>query len=473
MRRRLFWAIAGVAFVTGVMVLGGVIVASQRAAVEATQRELSRSADEVVSILQDTAASQRPGALVELIRGLEADQVGSLLSRIRRTAGSSDLAFGAVGADGVIRSNDPLFSRFDIDQSAVTAGDKQFVRSSTNELVVVAPTVLTFVGGDATVLVAVAREAPVVRSRDMFRELLLVAIGMAAISAILARILSTQLTRRLRPFSDAALQLASGDLTTRVPDLDDPDLDEVAEAFNDMAGELEATRQRERDFLLGVGHDLRTPLTTIGGYAEALESGAVDRDEMTKIGSVLGTQSRQLGRLIEDLSLLARLEQPEFGLRVEEVDAGAHVSEIVDAFQRRAGEIGVRLEMDAVDAPKIRTDPDRLGQIAQNLVENALRFTPEAGTVTVTVRSEGDGLVLRVRDTGTGIDPDDLPFVFDRHYMGRQRRIRNEGSGLGLSIVKGLAERLGGTVDAESEPGRGTTITIRLASLEDDEGTVV
>ncbi|MFZ0627485.1 MAG: HAMP domain-containing sensor histidine kinase [Acidimicrobiia bacterium] len=475
MRKRLFWAIAGVAFLTGVLVLAGVIVASQRAAVEATQRELSRSADEVVSILQDTveASNQRPGALVELIRVLEGDPVGSLLGRIRRTAGSSDLAFAAIGADGVIRSNDPLFTRFSIDQDAVAAGEKQFVKSTSNELVVVAPTVLTFVTGDATVLVAVAREAPVVRSSDMFRELLLVAIGMVAISALLARVLSTQLTRRLRPFSDAALQLASGDLTTRVPDLDDPDLDEVAEAFNDMAGELEDTRQREREFLLGVGHDLRTPLTTIAGYAEALESGAVDRNEMTKIGAVLGTQSRQLGRLIEDLSLLARLEQPEFGLRSEEVDAGAHVTEIVDGFQRRAADVGVKLEVDAVGAPTLITDPDRLGQIAQNLVENALRFTPEAGSVTVAVKGDGDGVVLSVSDTGTGIDPDDLPHVFDRHYTGRQRRVRNEGSGLGLSIVKGLAERLGGTVTAESRPGHGTTITVRLASLRDGEADPV
>ncbi|MGC2241878.1 MAG: HAMP domain-containing sensor histidine kinase, partial [Acidimicrobiia bacterium] len=202
-------------------------------------------------------------------------------------------------------------------------------------------------------------------------------------------------------------------------------------------------------------------------------SGAVDRNEMTKIGAVLGTQSRQLGRLIEDLSLLARLEQPEFGLRSEEVDAGAHVTEIVDGFQRRAADVGVKLEVDAVGAPTLITDPDRLGQIAQNLVENALRFTPEAGSVTVAVKGDNDGVVLSVSDTGTGIDPDDLPHVFDRHYTGRQRRVRNEGSGLGLSIVNGLAERLGGTVTAESRPGHGTTITVRLASLGDGEADPV
>jgi signal transduction histidine kinase len=473
MRRRLFWTIAGVAAITGLLVLVGALVASQRAAVDATQRELSRSADEVVSILQDTVAQsgQRPGALVEVMALLEGDQVGSLLGRIRRTAGSSDLAFAGIGSDGVVRSNDPLFGRFTIDLATAQTGAKQFVRSTENELVVVAPTVLTIGGGESTLLVAVAREAPVVRSADMMRALLLVAIGMLALSALLARVLSTQLTRRLHPLSDAAMQLASGDLTTRVPDLGDPDLDEVAEAFNTMAGEMEATRQREREFLLGVGHDLRTPLTTIAGYAEALESGAVEKPETVKIGAVLGTQSRQLGRLIEDLSLLARLEQPEFGLRLEKVDVGAHVTEIVEGFRRRAGEVGVRLETETADGPFIETDPDRLGQIAQNLVENALRYTPEAGRVLVAVGAEGEGAVLEVADTGTGIDPDDLPHVFDRHYVGRQRRVRNEGSGLGLSIVQGLAERLGGTVSATSTPGKGTSIMVHLPSRAPDPET--
>ncbi|MCZ6661425.1 MAG: HAMP domain-containing sensor histidine kinase, partial [Actinobacteria bacterium] len=181
------------------------------------------------------------------------------------------------------------------------------------------------------------------------------------------------------------------------------------------------------------------------------------------IGGVLGTQSRQLGRLIEDLSLLARLEQPEFSLRRERVDVGAHVSEIVDGFQRKAGQAGIKLHFEAEPDLVLDTDPDRLGQIAQNLVENALRYTPEAGRVSVTVASEeGPSVVISVADTGVGIEADDLPHIFDRHYVGRHRRIRNEGTGLGLSIVEGLTERLGGDVVGESSPGKGTTITVRL-----------
>jgi two-component system sensor histidine kinase BaeS len=170
-----------------------------------------------------------------------------------------------------------------------------------------------------------------------------------------------------------------------------------------------------------------------------------------------------LGRLIDDLSTLARLEGAEFGLRKESVDVAAHVAEVVEGFRRRADELGVVLNVEAGDDVVMETDPDRLGQIAQNLVENALRHTPETGSVNVSVGDRENGVTIVVSDTGTGIAPADLPHVFDRHYVGRQRSVHKEGTGLGLSIVKGLVDRMGGTVSAESQPGRGTIITVHLA----------
>ena len=234
-------------------------------------------------------------------------------------------------------------------------------------------------------------------------------------------------------------------------------------AFNEMAHELETARAREREFILGVGHDLRTPLTTIGGYAEALEAGGLSDADLERIGSVLGVQSAQIERLIEDLTTLAGLEQPEFSLRKEMVDVGAHVREVVEGFDRRAEELGVALGVESDDGTMLETDPDRLGQIAQNLVENALRHTPAGGDVRISV-ADGDGSVeIAVADSGSGIPPEDLPFVFDRHFVGRQRSVHKEGTGLGLSIVKGLVDRMGGNVVAESALGKGTTIRVSLA----------
>ena len=465
MRKRLFWTIAGVAAVTGLIVLVGTVYVSQRAAVEATGRELAKSSEEVALVIEDTIeqVSRRPGGLIELFRFLEGEPLRPALGRIRRTAGSSTLAFAVIAPDGSIGTQDELFGRIPLDPDILEAGTSQFLRSTSNELVVVTPmTLIEQNEVTVTLLIGMARKAPVVVLSDMGPALTIIAVGIIALSALLARLLSTQIARRLEPLSTASKGLAGGDLTARVPDLGDPDLDELAGAFNEMAQALESTNDREREFLLGIGHDLRTPLTTIGGYAEALEAGEIAEGEVARIGAVLGKQTGQMSRLIEDLTLLARLDQPEFDLRIETVEVGGHVTGIVEAHRRKAEEAGVTLAADATEPVEVDTDPDRLAQIVLNLLENALRFTPEAGRVVVTVRPVGDGVEVEVADNGLGIDAEDLPHIFDRHYVGRQRRIRNEGSGLGLSIVKGLTERLGGTVTAESTPGKGTKVTVTL-----------
>ena len=463
MRRRLFWTIAGVAAATGLLVLLGAAFATQRAALGATRRGLTQSSEEIVSIINDAVetSGQRPGAAVELFRLLDRE-LGPSLVRVRRAAGGSELAFGVIAPDGTMRTNADLLFSVELNLDHLEGGESQFFSNSDGELVLVTPTPIRLQNAEVTLLVALARSAPVVRISDLGPGLVIVGVGMVLISAALARLLSNQVASRLEPLSDASRQLAAGDLSVRVPELGDLDLNDLGEAFNEMATELEATRDREREFILGVGHDLRTPLTTIGGYAEALEAGEFEPNELSHIGAVLETQSRQLGRLIEDLSLLARLEQPEFTLRREPVDVGAHVSEIVEGFRRTADKARVKLSVEVSSGLLLDTDPDRLGQIAQNLVENALRYTPEAGRVSVSVTGGQEEVVISVSDTGVGIDPDELPHIFDRHYVGRQRRLRNEGSGLGLSIVKGLTERLGGSVSAESVMRKGTTVVVRL-----------
>jgi len=467
LRRRLFWTIAGVAAATGLLVLVGAAFASQRAAVEATYREMRHSSDEAAAIAREALDREEHhrGAFRRLLGFLEGQEVGPRLGRIARTAGGSEIAFAVAFDDGELRTDADLFSRIRLDIGLLAEGESQFTRSADDELVVVAPIPISAEDAEAMLLLALAREAPVVRLGDQLGGMLLIAAGIGALSAALARLLSGQVARRLTPLASASRDLAEGDLSARVPGLGDPELDEVASAFNEMASELEASARRERELIMGIGHDLRTPLTTIGGYAEALEAGEVAAEEVERVGAVLGRQSRQLSRLIEDLSTLARLDQPEFSLRLEEVDIGAHVAEIVEGFRRRADEAGVELTVEAADGLLLETDPDRLGQIAQNLVENALRFTPETGRVAVAVGPDGDadsGARIVVADTGVGIAPEDLPHVLDRRYVGRLRPVRAEGSGLGLSIVAGLAARLGGSVAVDSTPGKGAVVTVTL-----------
>ena len=468
MRRRLFWTITIVAAATGLLVLIGSVVASQRAAREATFRELLQSSREAVAVIEEFVSREdpRPRPPGELLALLEGENLNPLFTRIRRVAGGSEISFAAVREGTEIGTDQQIFERITLDRTRLESGASQFTRSRDGELVVVTPTTVDVRGEETTVLVAVARDVPLVRLGDQLPALIVLGLGIVAVSAVMARVFSQQLASRLEPLASASRRIAEGDVSARVPQLGDEDLEPVAGAFNEMADQLEAGRDREREFLLGVGHDLRTPLTTIAGYAEALEAGGLEDPEVQRIGQVLGAQSGQIARLISDMTTLARLDQPEFDLREEWLDLGGHVGEVVAAFRPMAGERGVTLSVDLEPGIRLESDPDRVAQVAQNLIDNALRHTPETGEVVVSVHSEPGDAVLEIRDSGIGIAADDLPHVFDRHFVGRRAPLGRRGSGLGLSIVAGLARRMDATVDIQSEEGSGTTVTVRWRTPE-------
>jgi signal transduction histidine kinase len=241
-----------------------------------------------------------------------------------------------------------------------------------------------------------------------------------------------------------------------------------------MVGQLEAARIREREFLVAVSHDLRTPLTTISGYAEAMQEGRVDSSDLGRVANVLGTEAGRLGRLVEDLMLLSRIEAREFSLRTEAVDLAAHLKGVLDGFRERADSAKVVLEADIESVGIVDIDPDRIAQVVGNLLENALRYTPEAGRVTLSLDETPQGVRMAVSDTGPGIDPADLPHIFERLYVtARYRPIRPEGSGLGLSIVRELVDAMGGLTSVASAPGEGTSIAVTLPKSSDDRGLLL
>jgi two-component system sensor histidine kinase BaeS len=221
-----------------------------------------------------------------------------------------------------------------------------------------------------------------------------------------------------------------------------------------MADDLAASREAERNFLLSVSHELKTPLTAIRGYAEGLAEGAFEPEEAARIITLEGGR---LERLVRDLLDLARMNRAEFSVRAEPVDLADVVREAVQRHEPTAHELGVDLTAAAGDEAWVVGDADRVLQIAANLIENALRETPSGGTVTVTAR----GASLLVADTGPGIAADDVPRAFERFYLYDKHRERPVGSGLGLAIVKQLATAMGGDVRVESGPG-GTTFTVAL-----------
>ncbi len=259
-------------------------------------------------------------------------------------------------------------------------------------------------------------------------------------------------------------RLAGGDLTARVPVSahDDPELTELAEAINTMGDSLSRSQDLERQFLLSVSHELRTPLTSIIGYADAIADGT--SEDTASASAVIGSEARRLGRLLQDLLDLARLDAQKFSLDVQRVNCAEVVGLIAAGFRPEAESLG--LELVTAVPPDVElwadVDPDRLGQVVANLTENA--FTHAATRVLVGAGVVGSSLAIWVLDDGPGIPADDLPRVFERHFTSDRAPGRRVGSGLGLAIVSELVSAMKGAVTAESPvvDGRGTRMTVWL-----------
>lgn len=296
------------------------------------------------------------------------------------------------------------------------------------------------------------------------------AIGLAIAVAILslfaspaAWYLERRIARPVRQVAEASTVMAAGDYPMPLPSKGPRELVMMADSFNLMAAKLEKAQAVEKEFLLSVSHELKTPLTAIEGYAELLAEGAVTGEEA---GLVVQSETVRLRRLVSDLLDLARLHQSTFSIHREVVDLGAAARTAVQRHLPLAREAGIELKAVTPDIAPVEADEDRLLQVASNLVENALRCTPAGGSVTV--KAENGSLV--VQDSGSGISPEDLPRVFERFYLYRRYNAeRSVGSGLGLALVSELVQMMGGSVAVESLPGHGTTFSVRLPPAAEAE----
>jgi signal transduction histidine kinase len=295
---------------------------------------------------------------------------------------------------------------------------------------------------------------------SLFQYLWTLVFGVAILSpfaAVAAWYLNRRIVKPVQQVADASVVLADGGQPMPIPTKAPRELSVLAGSFNDMAARLRRAQDTERDFLLSVGHELKTPLTAIDGYAELLADGAVEPQQAAE---VLTLESARLRRLIGDLLDLARIDRSEFSVLDDEVDLAVTAAEVRERFETLAATLGVTLQIDAPEPAPARGDGGRLLQVASNLVENALRVTPSGGQVRVVARP---GL-LEVSDTGPGLSAEDLEHAFERFYLHRKYSGPEVGTGLGLAIVKELAEAMGGDVGAVSEPGVGSTFRVRLRS---------
>jgi two-component system, OmpR family, sensor histidine kinase BaeS len=256
---------------------------------------------------------------------------------------------------------------------------------------------------------------------------------------------------------DATSRLADGDYRARVEPAGPPQLREVMSAFNRMASRIEAADEQRRRLLADVSHELRTPLTVIQGSVEAMLDGVhpADDDHLTR----LLEETRVLSRLLDDLRTVTLAEAGRLSLHLERTDIGALVEDAVASLLSQAEDAGVSVTVDAEsDLPEIELDPVRIREVVVNLVINALRHTPQEGSIIVDVATDPAGALVSVRDDGTGIQPDALPHVFDRFVKSAD----STGTGLGLTIARDLVEAHGGSITAISSPEEGTTVSFTI-----------
>jgi signal transduction histidine kinase len=286
--------------------------------------------------------------------------------------------------------------------------------------------------------------------------LLIAALAGGLLAAAAAFWLARRISRPVGRVADAARSLARGTHPEPVPVEGAAEIATLAVAFNQLADQLRRAQEAERNFLLSVSHELKTPLTAIRGYAEAVEDGAVDPQDAAR---TVALEAARLERLVRDLLDLARMNRTDFSVRNREIDLAEVADDAVRRYQTQSEQFGVALSAVADGPAPAIADSDRVLQVISNLVENALRLTPPGGEVRV-LAAPG---MLRVEDTGPGLEAEDAARAFERFYLHeRYGRERPVGTGLGLAIVKELTQAMGGAVEVESRPDELTAFTVRL-----------
>jgi signal transduction histidine kinase len=288
---------------------------------------------------------------------------------------------------------------------------------------------------------------------------------------VLAIILALAITRSvadpLRKMAGAAEAIALGDYDQQLP-LQGPDeVRRVATSFNTMAAEVEAARQTQRDFVANVSHDLKTPITSIGGWSQALLDGTASTPaEQRRAAETIHDEARRMSRMVNELLDLTRIETGQLQLGRQLVDVGQVLADVHRNLSLRAKEKDLNFQLDVTPVPPVIGDPDRLTQIFTNLADNAISYALNAGAVRLVARSDdGQWVEGIIQDNGPGIPAEELSRIFERFYQVEKSRTRGDGrrgSGLGLAIVRELVEAHGGQVTASSRPGQGTTFTVRL-----------
>ncbi len=296
---------------------------------------------------------------------------------------------------------------------------------------------------------------------DLTTSLARAAILGLALAAIVAIVVARSISQPIQRVTQAARAMANGDLKQRVAPGGPAEIRQLAGDFNSMAARVQSAQQTERDFVANVSHELKTPLTSIQGFAQAIREGAAT--DTSHAAGIIQDEAARLQRLVNSLLDSARIESGAIQMvfrpvQVEEI-AGACVGRF--AQRASAAQIALTAEHD-LNLPAISADGDRLAQVFTNLIDNALSHSAAGGRVSVECRTAGANIEINVTDRGAGIAPNDLPHIFDRFYQADKSRSGSSGAGLGLAISRQIVEAHGGAISAQSVPGIGTRMLVSL-----------
>jgi signal transduction histidine kinase len=260
-------------------------------------------------------------------------------------------------------------------------------------------------------------------------------------------------------------QVMQGDFTVRIPPVKEfsgeTGFNEIIKAINAMTAELQGTETLRTDFIANVSHELKTPLAVMGNYATMLQQPGITQEEKNEYAKAISQSARRLAALITNILKLNKLENQQIFPTPQESDLGEQLCECLLGFEDAWEAKNLKIETDIADDVRIKSDPELLILVWNNLISNAVKFTPEGGTIAVSLKTEGDKVVVSVRDTGCGMSPEVGRHIFEKFYQGDTSHA-TQGNGLGLALVKRVVDILSGEISVESSPSQGSTFTVKF-----------
>ena len=307
-------------------------------------------------------------------------------------------------------------------------------------------------------------------ARDLLPPMLIVGIGAAILAALMVFFYTRRLVRPLTSMAEAAGRMAEGQFDTRVQaDQTVPEVGRLADSFNAMAEKLSELENSRREFVANVSHELRSPITSIRGFVEGMEDGTIPPEEHGKYLSIVADETKRLSKLINDLLALSRLERDDATLQCTDFDMNEMLRRAVIRRMNDLDRKRMEVEPDfRLDPCMVHADSDRMEQVVVNLLDNAIKFTPEGGKIRLTTEDSGDLVTVTVWDNGPGILPEDRGKVFDRFFTADRAHTAGKGTGLGLSICKRIMEFHGQSLRLlDTAEGTAFAFTLEKAKNED------